>query len=218
MALKARGKSVTRKPGRLSADDTFRLDADLLDAAERLFLEQGYARTTMDALAKSASVTRKTLYARYSNKEEIFAAVIDRMLDKPNDFPSVAPEMRGGVPKTILTKLARHLVTVTEAPRTAKLSRLIYAEAAETPELVLLASNMYVRLVASVVPTLEALQAGGHLRQMPPVHAAAALFIEMIVSTARSRAVMGEPLPRKQLGEQIDIAVVVFLRGCGEVI
>ena len=72
---------AARGPGRLNAAEAALLEDRLLDAAEAVFVEQGYARATMDQIARRGGVGRKTLYARYSNKSDVLAAVVDRLLD-----------------------------------------------------------------------------------------------------------------------------------------
>jgi AcrR family transcriptional regulator len=47
----------------------------IVDAARKLFLERGYAATTMDAIAKEASVAVSTVYAVYKNKRTILRAI-----------------------------------------------------------------------------------------------------------------------------------------------
>ncbi|PXY36956.1 hypothetical protein BA062_13205 [Prauserella flavalba] len=51
----------------------------LLDAAEEVFRTLGYAGTTMAELAKAAGVTRPTVYAYFSSKDEVFRALADRV-------------------------------------------------------------------------------------------------------------------------------------------
>lgn len=51
----------------------------LLDAAERVFCRNGYAGTTMAALAAEAGVTRPTVYAYFASKDEVFAALAARV-------------------------------------------------------------------------------------------------------------------------------------------
>ncbi len=48
----------------------------ILQAALDLFLEQGYARTSMDTVAARAGVTKQTVYRYYPSKEELFVAVM----------------------------------------------------------------------------------------------------------------------------------------------
>jgi AcrR family transcriptional regulator len=47
----------------------------IVDAARELFLERGYAATTMDAIAKEAGVAVSTVYAIYKNKRTILRAI-----------------------------------------------------------------------------------------------------------------------------------------------
>src|SRR5262245_62087188 len=74
-------KRRPKGPGRLSAEETALLSGRLLDAAQSVFIEMGYGRATMDAIAKAAGASRKTLYARYANKAEVLTAVVNRLLD-----------------------------------------------------------------------------------------------------------------------------------------
>lgn len=50
----------------------------IIDSALELFLEFGLRRTTMEDVAKKASIGRATLYRRFSDKEELLKAVIMR--------------------------------------------------------------------------------------------------------------------------------------------
>ena len=49
----------------------------ILDAAEDLFTSDGYASTTMTAMAEQADVAVQTLYAVFGNKRAILTALID---------------------------------------------------------------------------------------------------------------------------------------------
>jgi TetR/AcrR family transcriptional regulator, regulator of autoinduction and epiphytic fitness len=52
----------------------------VLDAALDLFLERGYASTTMDAIAARANVSPKTVYALLRNRRGLLRAVLDRAI------------------------------------------------------------------------------------------------------------------------------------------
>jgi AcrR family transcriptional regulator len=49
----------------------------ILDAASDLFLERGYARTTMKDIAERADVARDTVHAIFGNKARVLTALID---------------------------------------------------------------------------------------------------------------------------------------------
>jgi AcrR family transcriptional regulator len=53
----------------------------ILDAAERLFLNQGYQATTVERLAEEADVAVGSLYAHFGGKGGVYAALIDRALE-----------------------------------------------------------------------------------------------------------------------------------------
>jgi AcrR family transcriptional regulator len=52
----------------------------ILDAAAELFLERGYARTTMKDIAVQADVARDTVHAIFGNKARVLTALIDHRL------------------------------------------------------------------------------------------------------------------------------------------
>ena len=51
----------------------------LVDAAERLFAEHGYAATSLDAIVAGADVTKGALYHHYSGKQALFEAVFEKV-------------------------------------------------------------------------------------------------------------------------------------------
>src|SRR5579872_904506 len=59
----------------------------ILDAAQKLFLQQGYLATSTDALMTEAGIASKeTLYRYYASKEELFTAVLGRLTVEEEGF------------------------------------------------------------------------------------------------------------------------------------
>ncbi len=54
---------------------------EILDAAERLFFEKGYDRTTVKDIAKVMGVAQGTMYYYFKSKEEVLKGVIGRKAD-----------------------------------------------------------------------------------------------------------------------------------------
>ncbi len=50
--------------------------AQILAAAQELFLANGYKRTSMEAIRAAADVSKPTLYTHYADKEALFADVV----------------------------------------------------------------------------------------------------------------------------------------------
>ncbi|QAY60141.1 TetR/AcrR family transcriptional regulator [Microbacterium protaetiae] len=69
MAVTAREKTVREgQPGKRAA---------ILTAARELFLRDGFERTSMDAVAAQAKVSKRTVYDYYGDKERLRVEVID---------------------------------------------------------------------------------------------------------------------------------------------
>ena len=56
------------------------LDQVLIDAAMDLFASYGYRGTSLSRIARAAGVTKGALYWHFSDKEEFFLAVVDKVL------------------------------------------------------------------------------------------------------------------------------------------
>ena len=206
-----------RGPGRISAEETVQLDSRFLDVAETLFVEQGYARVTMDEIARRSSATRRTLYARYANKAEVLTAVVNRLLDA-----AIAPHQQqtparssSRDPRSLLLQIARELATLSADARAAGINRLIFAEALQTPDLARQFLDLHARATSDVKANLESLRDNGALPRLPNSRLAAVIFIEMVASMPRLRALLGAPLTRKETNDLTAAAVDIFLHGCG---
>jgi AcrR family transcriptional regulator len=53
----------------------------ILDAAFACFVQFGYAKTSLDDIAKRANLSRPLLYRKYKNKEAIYSAVYDDVFE-----------------------------------------------------------------------------------------------------------------------------------------
>jgi AcrR family transcriptional regulator len=49
----------------------------IVAAALRLFLRDGFERTSVDAIAAEAGVSKRTIYNHYGDKESLFLSVIE---------------------------------------------------------------------------------------------------------------------------------------------
>ncbi len=59
-----------------------RTRAELLDAAERLFVRDGFHATSVDAIADEARFTKGAVYSNFESKEDLFLAVYERRVER----------------------------------------------------------------------------------------------------------------------------------------
>ena len=71
MAVKS-AESSRRSP---KGDKRDRTRAKLLEAARAMIREKGYARTTLEAVARRAGMTTGAIYGNFKNRDELFIAL-----------------------------------------------------------------------------------------------------------------------------------------------
>ncbi|MCS7477146.1 TetR/AcrR family transcriptional regulator [Umezawaea endophytica] len=75
----SRVNASTQTPGRRRRSEGKRVT--VLDAAEALFVEEGYDAAGVDEIAARAQVSKRTVYDHFADKEEIFLQVLERVSD-----------------------------------------------------------------------------------------------------------------------------------------
>ncbi len=64
---------------RRTKEDALETRANLLDAAERLFLTQGVSNTSLAQIASASGATRGAIYWHFKDKADLFNAMMDRV-------------------------------------------------------------------------------------------------------------------------------------------
>jgi len=117
-----------KSPARLSKRER------VVVAASKLFLDDGYGATGMDAIAKQAGVSKATVYSYYGDKSSLFADVMVRMCEEAGGRHQVEG-LVGASPEDTLRAIALFwLDRVLETVDRQILQRVV-AESREFPEL-----------------------------------------------------------------------------------
>ena len=194
--------------------------AAVVAAATALFLERGYLDTSVDEVAARASVSKRTVYNAFADKERLFTEVV-------LGVTAIAEQFAGGVVaglreaddvRAALRDLARrHLASVTR-PEVVRLRRLISAESTRFPDL---AREYHQRAPGRVLRALSDVLAdlarAGRLR-VPDPDRAAQHFAFLVVGSTLDRvmfegeAALPGPAERDRLA---DDGVAVFLAAYG---
>lgn len=107
----------------------------ITDAARSLFLGQGFARTSMDAITAEAGVSKQTLYAYFPSKADLLLAILSEALQALGTPPGVqAPRSREELRAALIGFGERLLDTMLREDSIAVL-RLLFGEAVYMPEL-----------------------------------------------------------------------------------
>ncbi len=106
----------------------------ILDAAAELFLAQGFAAVSMDAVARLAGVSKATLYAHFPGKDALFGAMVAERCGRMAAEAS-APAGHGDGPEAALRRLCETALAFLVAPSTLAIHRIVQAEAGRVPGL-----------------------------------------------------------------------------------
>jgi TetR/AcrR family transcriptional repressor of mexJK operon len=184
----------------------------LREAALEAFVENGFEATTMEAVANAAGITRRTLYAKYADKQAMFAAVIPQALaDMP--FLGVAIEIPDGDLKSSLREMARQIIERLVDPKAVKLRRLAMLEADRIAELDPVAgADMWSTSLLSIVRLLASHAEAGEVGAND-LEVAADLFLAMVAGSPTVWADFGLFRSAEELERHIANAVDLFLSG-----
>jgi AcrR family transcriptional regulator len=218
---KRAGARRAGRSGRPPRELAGEVDARILDAARRVFLDRGLGGASIDEIATVASCGKPTIYARFPGKEALFAAVVTRNVDANiARFKSFVPT--GATMEDRLTGVAAHLLHWTLGGDTVDLMRLSIAEARRFPDIASRVHRMARQRGEEAAAQLlrEAAQsdAAGAVPAFAPDRLAMTtrFFIDLVFFPLILRALMGEERKslRAEIESQVAARVRFFLAGC----
>jgi AcrR family transcriptional regulator len=195
--------------GRPSAGQAGDVEARLLAAATRLFLERGYDGTSCDQVAMDAGAGKASIYARYANKGALFSAVVDSMLRRSFAQDKLAADMPLA---ERLSKIGISVLSDALQPDALALLRLVVAD---LPRF----ANTNVRAEQFWEASLQRVAAVIALRtphRGDDALGAARQFVDLVVMPPLMRALLGEPAAQLMAAAPLRIdAAIAALEASG---
>ncbi len=197
-----------RKPGRPTLSN-----AQLLDTALELFLQHGFERIGIDAIAEAAGMAKRTVYARYADKTALFKAALTRAIE---DWMVPVEKLHAAecddLEKTLL-HIGHLLLANVLSPAGLRLLRLSNAASVSMPEIAAHNTRM------GTAPTLAYLAALFRRRLLPTdapapeADEAALAFLHLVVGGPASTAAWGVVLTDEATERHTRYCVRLFLHG-----
>ncbi len=190
----------------------------IAQAALRLFLRDGYERTSVDAIAAEAGVSKRTIYNRYGDKENLFRSVLqDMFTEMMAVFRRIADAHLSDVTDVesgLIAFLRETAITLTMAVDRIALMRLILTEAPYFPAL-LRQERGNEGMHATLARVLGRLADAGKLDITDPAEAAEHLFA-LTLGRANERSMFGGgELSDAEIDRIVTGGVRVFLYAYG---
>jgi len=185
---------------------------EIVAAATRLFLDNGYELTSMEAVAREAGVSKLTIYSHFADKSELFQAIIQYRCDKIGMPESFLAEAQSPVEEALL-KIGRHAVSIVFRPDSFRLMRVVQAEALRHPEIVQIYYGVGPRRVkAAFAELLREFDRQGQLSIPDPVRVGEQFF-SLLKGELLQRILMFQmPAPSEaELDAHVTATVAFFL-------
>lgn len=206
------GIPTRRSGGRPTADAAAQLETTILDAATAAFLADGYAATTIEGIARTSGVAKRTVYARWSGKPALFRAVLERLMARW--LTSAGMWATTDDLEAALHDAAARILAVALTPEAVALHRLLIAESARFPELPTMLRQAGANEGSTRIAALlnRAIARGDLPRQDTTL--AAEQFLHLVLAGPQRRALgLGRHLDQQQTSAWGRAAVSLFLAG-----
>jgi len=177
----------------------------IVQAALSLFLEQGYAATSMDAVASLAGVTKQTVYRYYPSKEELFTAVMEKIrADEPSPYAFGDADL-----DTELKNFGRDLLAFHLTPAALGMYKMMVSEGGQES---LLKPFMKAGPNRVMKPLMEFLQK--HLPELKDVAFYAQMFASMVLVPRNQLIMQGKGrITRAEQETHVNKVVRLLLQG-----
>jgi AcrR family transcriptional regulator len=195
-----------RRPGRPSLSNEA-----LLDVALDLFLDQGFERTSIEAICARAGMAKRTVYARYGDKQALFRAALQRAIE---EWIVPVERLRAAEAEDLeasLLAIGEILLANIMSPAGLRLLRLTNAESGRSPEIG--ATNVEQGTGPTILFLADlSLRRLGTAIQPGEAHEAAEGFLHLVTGPAIDAA-WGVTRDEAALARHIRSSVRLFLHG-----
>lgn len=200
-------------PGRPTREQARARHEALLDRAFDHFLDRGFEQATIEAIAANMNMTKRTVYARYASKTDLFHAALRRGIEGYAPTQARIAETRADDLEQSLIAIARLRIELIRTPQGLKLQRIINTEAYRFPEIFTLYYDLAARPTVTFLADLLQTEADAGRLAIEDLLLAANVFMSMVVGGPVRFINSGNPLEEDKLDAHIGFAVRLFLDG-----
>ncbi len=189
--------------------------AAFLDAAQDVFLEQGFEAANMSEIVRRAGGSLATLYSQFGDKEGIFLAMLETRMKAITATLEV--ELQAHTPvEAGLRRIGEQFAGKLVEPNSLELYRLIVGMAKKYPDI----ADTFMQLGpnkvrAGLAAYLQDRADAGEIPQSDQFEILGSLFLDMVRSPLQSRALLNSNVRPSyaDVRTSVDRAVDMFLYG-----
>ncbi|MCW2248094.1 AcrR family transcriptional regulator [Azospirillum fermentarium] len=193
----------------------------LLDAAAALFVEKGFAATSLTDVLRQAGGSRTTLYKHFGDKEGLFRAMMEEHCAQVVEGMARTPARPSGTgaegAEERLTRFGLHLARTLYTPETMAILRTLISEGGRIPDLVEAFFHVGPEQTdEQLTRCFQDLAAAGHLRIDDPAVAARAFGGMVVGHLLLKRLILPDaPVAMDEVERYVRACVRMVLHGIG---
>lgn len=183
----------------------------IIEHASRLFMKKGYSVTSLEQVAKSAGVSKMTIYRHFNDKKDLFVETINRNCARIYDLSGYPPALTRLEADTGLRKFGTTFIKVVTSPEVFHLYRMLVGEMNRFPEL---GAKFYDAGPARSLPVVQQILSG--LLDHNEAEKRANGFLHIVLGDAYQSYMLGRRSRREAMPvfkQQLDTAVNLVLCG-----
>lgn len=186
---------------------------ELLDAALDHFLDKGFEVATIEAIAQSVGMTKRTVYARYPDKVALFRAAVNRAIERYSTPQERIEATDCGDLEQTLRNIAMLRINQVMTPNGLKLQRIVATESYRFPDIFNAAYENGATPTVKFLAKLFRRETEAGRLAITDTFRAATTFMSMVVSGPVRIIVSGNYLSDTEIDERVNFAVRLFLDG-----
>ncbi|MGG2046828.1 TetR/AcrR family transcriptional regulator [Burkholderia gladioli] len=186
----------------------------IIEAAFRIFAEKGYESASTLAIATQAKVSKRDIYANFSNKQDMLLACIEGRGQRMNLGAALPRATSAAMLEKVLASFASRLLVEVTDPIIITIYRLAIAEVARAPEIARTLDRIGRKASQQALTTWLAQAQQDALLGEGEAAALAAEFLALAWNDLRTDLLLGvAPRPSAEaLAEQACQAAAAFMR------
>ncbi|WP_167233689.1 TetR/AcrR family transcriptional regulator [Burkholderia sp. Ap-962] len=186
----------------------------IIEAAFRIFAEKGYESASTLAIATQAKVSKRDIYANFSNKQDMLLACIEGRGQRMNLGAALPRATSAAMLEKVLASFASRLLVEVTDPIIITIYRLAIAEVARAPEIARTLDRIGRKASQQALTTWLAQAQQDALLGEGEAAALAAEFLALAWNDLRTDLLLGvAPRPSAEaLAEQARQAAAAFMR------
>jgi TetR/AcrR family transcriptional regulator, mexJK operon transcriptional repressor len=186
----------------------------VLGAAEKSFVQLGYASTSVDAIAELAGVSKRTVYSNFKTKQALFEEVIRKRAAAvvPAEIPAALLE---GDPEATLFQISVAFLKAVFSPESIALYQTVVADSRQFPEIGAMMADGPILRSQMVFDAYFRKEARKGLMQFPDLDLAAAQFVSLLKTNVHLRLLFNQPADtsKRAIEESARASIHLFLHG-----